>query len=281
MSYRTILVHLNDERRLPALLDIAVPIALANKARLIGLAVLPPIIVVPDTDGMPGTVIEEHRVAYAAQIGRMHVAFDEAVGRSGVESAWEAHDGQVVNPFGNVAMIVVDRSRAADLVIAGQTNPEWALSGMLDVGEQVVTESGRPVLLVPRAGARIASAKRILVAWNGSRESTRAVFDALPLLVAAEQVMVAWLDPQPDDINKTTCTDICAALARHGVKCELLKTERSTTGVGSTLLTLARQRSADLLVMGCYGHSRLREIIFGGATRYVLDHMTVPVLMSH
>ena len=279
MSYRTILVHLTDERRLPAMLEAAIPIALCDKARLIGLAVLPPIIIVPDMEGVAGTAIEEHRVAYRAQMNRIRDAFVAATKARGVDAAWEELDGQEVNPFGTVATVVVDRARAADLILAGQANPSWAMSGMLDVGEQLVTESGRPILLVPKTGALSGSTKRVLVAWNGSRESARAVFDAIPLLAAAEQVLVTRLDT--DGKAEQPGADICAAIARHGVKCEALQPQRLVTGVGSALLSIAKEQSADLLVMGCYGHSRLREFILGGATRYVLDHMTLPVLMSH
>ena len=283
MSYRTILVHLNDERRLPGMLDSAISIAIANKAHLIGLAVLPPIIIVPDMDGISGAVIEQHRVAYSAQMKRMQEVFNAVCAKQGVSASWVALDCEAANPFGSVATVVVDQARHVDLVITGQTDQEWALTGQLDVGEEVVTEAGRPVLLVPKTAPIASKAKRILVGWNGSRESARAVFDAIPLLAAADDVIVVWLEPQTESgrLEEFAGTDICAALARHDVKCRVLHHIRLDRGVGPTLLSLSQEHGADMLVMGCYGHSRLREFILGGATRYVLDHMTVPVLMSH
>ena len=295
MSYKTILVHLNDERRLPSLLAAAVQIAQASSAHLIGLAVLPPIIIVPGTDAGPGVVIDEHRITYQAQINRMRVAFDALQGEPGFTTEWRELDGQDVNPFGDVAMVVLGSARAADLVITGQANPEWALSGYLDVAEQLILESGRPVLLMPKAGPARSSladcsgasanaiGKRILLAWNGRREAVRAVFDALPLLKAADVVKVGCVDPQAEGTGAgmPPSAQICNALARHGVKCEAMQPIHAKRGVGSALLATADSERADMLVMGCYGRSRLREFIMGGASQHVLGHMNIPVLMSH
>ena len=125
--------------------------------------------------------------------------------------------------------------------------------------------------------------KKVLVAWNARREAARAVFDALPLLQQAQEVKVIWVNPQDEGgvASDVPAGDICAALARHGVKCEATEVARPQTNVGRTLLMRAAEYGSDLLVMGCYGHSRLREFVLGGASRHVLDHMTIPVLMSH
>ena len=109
------------------------------------------------------------------------------------------------------------------------------------------------------------------------------MFDALPLLQQADEVKVVWVNPQDEGAASADVPagDICAALARHGVKCEATEVARPQAGVGRTLLMRAAEHGSDLLVMGCYGHSRLREFVLGGASRHVLDHMTIPVLMSH
>jgi nucleotide-binding universal stress UspA family protein len=123
----------------------------------------------------------------------------------------------------------------------------------------------------------------VLVAWNARREAARAVFDALPLLQRAKEVKVVWVNPQSEGelARDVPAADICTALARHGVKCEATQAVQPHSNVGRTLLMQAKDYGADLLVMGCYGHSRLREFVLGGASEYVLRHMTVPVLMSH
>ena len=109
------------------------------------------------------------------------------------------------------------------------------------------------------------------------------MFDALPLLKKASEVIVVWINPQEDGeaAGDLPGVDICTALARHGVQCEATQNIRPSANVGATLLSTVKNNAADMLVMGCYGHSRLREFVFGGATRHVLESMTVPVLMAH
>ena len=160
-----------------------------------------------------------------------------------------------------------------------QTDDNWAASEWLDGADRVAVESGRPTLIISNAAARNRIGSRVLVAWHGKPEAARAVFDALPILKQAAATKVVWIDQETDEPERGQ--DICEALVRHGVKCG--KTERVTSqvGVGPTLMAQAEEFDADLLVMGCYGHSRLREFVFGGATRYALDKMGIPVLMSH
>lgn len=154
---------------------------------------------------------------------------------------------------------------------------------MLDVPERIIIESGRPVLMIPNAGRYPKIGERINVAWNSRREASRAVFDALPLLTAAQRVRIVWVNPQGEKeiAGDLPGAEIAATLARHGVKCEVAPTTSSDIGVGDVILSGLSDDSADLLVMGAWGHSRMRELVFGGATRHILEHMTVPVLMSH
>jgi len=140
---------------------------------------------------------------------------------------------------------------------------------------------GRPVLIVPRYGTFETVGERVLVAWNGSREATRAVHDALPLLKLASSVTVLSIDPEHDTGDRIPGADIALHLARHGVAAEGMSTVGLDISVGDLLLSRAADLGADLIVMGAYGHSRVRELVLGGATRHILQHMTVPVLMSH
>jgi nucleotide-binding universal stress UspA family protein len=283
MAYKTILVHMSAEHRARGLAATAAALAKAQGAHLIGLAVLPPVIVVPGVDSMPGDVVEEHRTAYQGEIERMKEIFTQVTAPAGITAEWQALDGQEENPFGDVASILVNRARAADLAIAAQSNPDWSLSPYLDVAEPLILETGRPVLLLPKSTTTALSVRRALVAWNGGREATRAVFDALPLLQAAEQVTIAWVDPEASGAAAPGVAgeDIAAVLGRHGVKCNAQPITSGPAGAGATLLNTAERAGCDLLVMGCYGHSRLREFIFGGVTRHVMEHMKIPVLMSH
>ena len=143
--------------------------------------------------------------------------------------------------------------------------------------------SGRPVLAVPYAGDFPVVGERVLVAWNASREAARAVNDALPLLAQAKMVTVLAVNPRFGirGHGDVPAADIALHLARHGVKAEAAHTASGDIADSQALLSYAADISADLIVAGAYGHSRAREVIFGGMTRTLLREMTVPVLFSH
>jgi nucleotide-binding universal stress UspA family protein len=280
MAYRTLLLHCNDPRRIDGLLAVGVDLAEKFQAHLTGLSVVPPLAVVSTAipDGMP-VIVDEHCKLYREQNPTMRSAFTSAVRGRAFVSQWRDEEAGAAG----VAERVLQHARVADLVIAAQTDPQWAGSGWLDIADRLVIESGRPVLIVANRGAHAPVGDKVLVAWNARREAARAVFDALPLLQRAREVKVVWVNPQSAEerAEDIPAADICAALARHGVKCEATEQAAPRAGVGETLLCRSRDMHADLLVMGCYGHTRLREFIFGGASRYVLAHMALPVLMAH
>ena len=208
----------------------------------------------------------------------MRQQFEEATAAKSFRAEWRDADAGSFPVVG----LVLDHARVSDLVVASQTDHEWPASGWLDVADLVAVGSGRPVLVIPNASRLTHIGSRVLVAWNGRREAARAVFDALPILKHAEAIKVVWIDPQSDgEPERTLGQDICEALLRHGVRCDKTKRVTPQDGVGPTLMAQAQTFGADLLVMGCYGHSRVREFVFGGATRYFLKNMSVPVLMSH
>lgn len=280
MSYRTILMHCNDPRRIEALLAPTVSLAEKFQAHLIGLSVVPPVAVISAgaPDGPP-IVLDEHCRLYREENPAMKSAFETATRGRAFVSEWRDDEA---NAYG-VADRVLQYTRAADLVVAAQTDPQWAGTDSLDVADRLAIESGRPVLILPNVGAYEGVGEKVLVAWNARREAARAVFDALPILQRAKEVKVVWVNPQSehDLARDIPAADICTALARHGVKCQATEQLQPRAGVGETLLACAKDMSADLLVMGCYGHTRLREFVLGGASRYVLAHMSLPVLMSH
>jgi nucleotide-binding universal stress UspA family protein len=171
-------------------------------------------------------------------------------------------------------------ARRFDLSIVAQAQPDQAaLDGL--IVEAALFDSGRPMLVVPyiqRNGLRL---DRVLLCWDGSRSAARAAADALPFLRRAKVVEVVTVASEPAKSAEMPGADIAQHLARHGVTVELKRIVTAETDVASTILSHAADSSADFLVMGGYGHSRLREFILGGATREILASMTVPVLMSH
>jgi nucleotide-binding universal stress UspA family protein len=144
-----------------------------------------------------------------------------------------------------------------------------------------VPATGRPILILPYAGNITTSGKRILVAWNASREAARAISDALPLLKLAEKVNLIRIHPKHGEHPAVPADQLTRYLARQAVKVEVMTEHVADIDVGNELLSRAADLGSDLIVMGGYGHSRLREWVMGGATRTILESMTVPVLMSH
>lgn len=279
MSYKTILVQLNDAERASRLLAPAVELAVRFDAHLVALHVSPGLLYVPPLPSAGGIVgmIKEHdrRV-----VDRIRQTFEDLT--RGQPLAAEL---RLLNPRGreDLTALVMQHMRTVDLVVASQVDGSLDTTTVLDFPERLAMESGRPVLMIPLAGAVPRIGTRALVAWNGSKEAARAVFDARPLLQSAEAVTVLGIAqvrargealPLPD-------TAIAATLARHGCKVAVRTVSAADASVGEEILAQVAADEADLLVMGAYGHTRLRELVFGGATRHVTRHLTVPTLLAH
>jgi nucleotide-binding universal stress UspA family protein len=153
----------------------------------------------------------------------------------------------------------------------------------LDVVENVVLSVGRPVLILPRQGDKPLNLSEVVCGYNGSREATRAVYDALPVLQRAENVQLVWVDPylDPERAGVIPGADMAECLDRHGVRITAEAMPTNGINPAEALLTRARDLGAGMLVMGAYGHSRLREFVLGGATKEALTHLSVPLLLSH
>lgn len=278
MTYKTILVHINDQRRVGGLVDVAARVASLSGAHLIGLYVVPPVPTFGATT-MGAGIIKSGLATFREEAHRVQLAFEEACRNRPFVSEW-----RLVEPHHkDVADILLDHGHSADLIVASQRDRSWEFSSLLDAPERLAIESGRPLLVVPHAGRFPTVGSRVTIAWNGRREVARATFDALPLLKAAKSVRIVWVNPQKDEAahGELPTSEIAVALSRHGVKCEAASSFASDIQVGDVLLSGLTDDGSDLLVMGAYGHSRLREMVFGGATRHILEHMTVPVLMAH
>jgi nucleotide-binding universal stress UspA family protein len=177
-----------------------------------------------------------------------------------------------------VADAIVARGRYADLTVLGQPE-ETDVAAEYDVPADVAMSLGRPILMVPYAGSFSDAGKRVLVAWNGTRESARALSDALPFLADASEITILAVNPRAQ--TEAMEADLEAWLAAHGLAGKTRAAHTNEIGVADVLLSAAADASADLLVMGAYGRSRLRELILGGVTHDIFRRMTIPVLMSH
>lgn len=177
---------------------------------------------------------------------------------------------------------VIERGRYADLLILGQRDPADPPEACLPAGfvASVLVDSGRPALVVPYVGAPEPIGKVALVAWKNTRESARALSATLPFLSRCELVHVVIYD-EGNGGGPDAASDVKRYLSLHGIGIRLHRREVAPGDIGDALLSLVADISADMLVMGCYGHSRAREWVLGGASRVILESMTVPVLMAH
>jgi nucleotide-binding universal stress UspA family protein len=304
MALRDLLVVLDRTPDSTHRLELAASTAARFDAHLIGLFAVPkpsrPSFGTPLLDQAFLEATTRLETAMAAE----RQAFDAVVRRVGVRSEWRwaAED----DPTHAVAL----HARYVDLSIVGQVQPNPPLHAPLQPRpEDIVFESGRPVLMVPDAGRFHQIGSRILVAWDGGRAAVRAVNDALPLLQTAEAVTILVVAPaerlkareaeavaaaadiqvvasaerlETADHGEEPGADIALHLARHGIKVqvdrEIMLPDPDVAGL---LLSRAAELASDLIVMGCYGHSRMREFVLGGVTRSMLRQMMVPLLLSH
>jgi nucleotide-binding universal stress UspA family protein len=269
------MVHAAEDSRCADRIELACDLALIDQATVTGLFVKPfPIIIPAMPPGGAVTVVEDLREVFEDAARRAREVFEKIADAKGVPAVWREDQGET-------GECLAFQSRYADLAVIGQWSPDDPSDpGTIDLGAAVALESGRPVLIVPYAGPLTSAWKRIMVAWDSSRAATRAVHDAMDFLLAADRVDIVCIDPE-DSADRDPGADIAAHLAHHGVKAEAHRMASGGLNTADTLVSATTDLGADLLVMGAYGHARFRELIFGGVTRKVLEHMPIPVLMSH
>jgi len=278
MGYKTILVHCDADPKVAHRLALAVGLAKRHDAHLIGVYVQEPFGASAMFDGnmAMSSLVTAFEETASTDLAAAKAAFAKAAKGSGLATEWRSEEGYID------ARLAV-HARYADLVVLGQANPEEPSAAPLDLPETVTLSTGRPVLVVPHIGAPAEPAKTVMLCWNASRESARAASDALPVLRAAADVVVLCVDPRPSarGHGAEPGADAAAWLSRHGVRVTVQRDVAVDTNVGNVILSRAADLDADLIVMGLYGHSRLRETVLGGASRTLLASMTVPLLVAH
>ena len=276
-AFKSILLHMDSSPRCETRLQIAGQLARALDADLTALYAVTPQGRPYPSESALGTEAAAARISQseAGRLARTKALFDTAIGTGSQRVKWAEATDLPVRDFTRHAYY-------ADLLVLGQRDPNDASQADVphDFIESVVIESGKPALVVPHIGVPGSLGQVALVAWKETRESARAVAAALPLLQRAERVEVAtWGDPS--STRPSGPTDVETFLRRHGVRANVSHQGKESPELGEYMLSLVDDVSADLLVMGCYGHSRARELILGGATRTILNSLTVPVLMAH
>ncbi|VTU22119.1 universal stress protein [Variovorax sp. PBL-E5] len=275
-SIKSILVHLDGTARAQGRMRLARQLADIHQASLTALFAVAPryLPLLPLAGGVPS-------VPMPAEINPDHraraVASFEIENKAGASAShWLELSGEpVVETF-------TRRALCSDLLVLGQRDPADAdgfdVPG--DLAEAVIVDSGRPAIIIPFAGQALAAPQTVLVAWKATRESARALTAALPFLRQARQVHLVCADGSGDE-TQAVPVQVSEWLRLHGISHPHEHRQIRDRHAGDDLLSLAAEIGADLIVMGCYGHSRMRELVLGGATLTVLDSMTVPVLMAH
>jgi nucleotide-binding universal stress UspA family protein len=273
---KDIVVNLGLGTRDPAG-DYAISVAEAFGAHVLGIAVsYEPVIPGTVMGGIPPEIIEGQRSESNKKASTAVSRFEQGLKRTGVSGETRTISASISGAADQIGRI----GRRYDLVIVGQPERQKSLPDEV-VDEGVLFESGRPVVFVPFIQKGGLTLDRIMVCWDGSRAAARAVADALPFLKKAKQVEVVIIADKAGKNDEIPGADLGQHLARHGLKVDVKRITSPEIDVPSTILSYAADSSADMIVMGGYGHSRLREFILGGATRGLLEAMTVPVLMSH
>jgi len=273
-----IVVFIDGHAKAAGILEFAGVLAEEHGARLISVFMQPEPPITPAQTFARGkgmlSLIEEHRAQLEGIEADYRAQFDDTVRRHGIrpESEWRSL------PY--LSSEVGVHAYYADLVVIARPEPAGQTAGPPGLAESLVLSSGRPIILFPPSGT-VSRVRRILVGWNATRESIRAVADALPLLAKAEAVEVLVADPERQSGHgQEPGADIARHLARHGAQVGVRRLSSGEKDVGRLLLSQADAFGADLLVMGAYGHSQLSEWVFGGVTRTVLYEAGLPVLMS-
>jgi len=255
----------------------AVAVAAAFNAHVAAIAFAhDPIVPATLMGGVPADFIESQRAEAEAAASAAIARFEEAARRAGVSAESRmlaASIAEASDQFGRIA-------RRFDLAVVGQAEPEKVCPEEL-LAESALFEGGRPVLLVPYIQEAEFKLGKVLVCWDGSRAAARATGDALPFLARAEDIEVLIVVGERGKTDEIPGADVGQHLARHGLKVDVKRIVATESNVANTILSYVADSGADLIVMGGYGHSRLREFILGGVTRGILEAMTVPTLMSH
>jgi nucleotide-binding universal stress UspA family protein len=279
MAFKNLLVHVDDSKACAARVRAAIDLAIAHDAHLTGVYIV--------TDPSPANFVQSQLPPGTLDMLRQQsqeraeavlARLTEAAKRNQI--SFESRTDRVL--YTAIAEALATHARYADVVILGQADPEDTVLPRY-LPEEVTLASGRPTLVIPYIGPQATLGQRVTVAWDASREAARAVNDALPILTRAQAVNVVAVNPRekPFGHGEQPGADIAVHLARHGIKVEVQRIESRDVDVANIILSHIADQSSDLLVMGAYGHSRLRELVLGGVTRTILHDMTVPVFMAH
>jgi nucleotide-binding universal stress UspA family protein len=274
---KDIIVNLRVARNGSTVGNYAVSVAAALQAHLTGVAfIYDPVVPISGTGYIPADVIESQRADNETAAEAAIKDFTAATDRAGISAEPQMLTASLTGAGDQFARM----ARHFDLAIVGQAQPEMSTMEQI-IGETTLFESGRPIIMVPYIQKAPFKSGNVMICWDGSRTAARAVADAIPILGESSRIEIVSVTSERGKEDEIEGVDIGQHLARHGLKVDVHRISRGNIDVADALLSHAADSAADLLVMGGYGHSRLREFVLGGVTRSIFQSMTLPVLLSH
>lgn len=278
MGYKDILVYADSTEHATIRLDTAARLALSHGGHLTALHVDPAPYMQVDlmSTGAAAQIRQWQKTVQKEKAEKVRKIVDDIGARHGIEIEWRQQEGAIND-------VLVSQAAYADLVVVSQAGNPLNLEQPVDPSPgKLAISSGRPVLVVPNRTGEFQVGNNILIAWKPCAEAARAVHDALPLLRQARSVSIVEANPALDaGHDRLVGAEIAAHLARHGVNVTVASVNERHSSDGATILARAAEIEADLIVMGGYGHSRLREVVLGGVTNHILNHHHIPVFMAH
>ena len=273
MPFKTILAIVQGNEDAERVSDCAGALAARFEAHLIGLHAEALPIPYTSTIGFPDAeFIQASTEVNQERARKLEALFTQRTADAGVSAEWRSLESF----SGDSAHSGIASARSCDLVIAAQAGPDGASPDV----DALLYDAGRPVLVTPHDAPCLTSFRRVIVAWNGSRESARAAFDALPFILEAESTEILLIDPPETPDAAEAGADIAAALARHGAQVTVHTEASGGLATDDVIRNRVAATGADLLVLGAYSHSWFRELLFGGVTRTVLQSMPVTAFLS-
>jgi nucleotide-binding universal stress UspA family protein len=274
---KDIIVNLSVTKNDSTVGNYAVSVAAALQAHLTGIAfIYDPIVPISGTGYIPADVIESQRADNETAAEAAIKDFTAATDRAGISAEPQMLSASLTGAGDQFARM----ARRFDLAIVGQAQPEMSTMEQI-IGETTLFESGRPMIMVPYIQKAPFKTDNVIICWDGSRTAARAVADAIPILGKSSRIEIVSVTNERGKEDEIEGADIGQHLARHGLKVDVHRISKGNIDVADALLSHAADSAADLMVMGGYGHSRLREFVLGGVTRSIFQSMTLPVLLSH
>ena len=274
---KDIIVNLSVTKEGSVVGKYAVSAAAALEAHLTGIAfIYDPVVPISGAGYIPAEVIETQRDDNESAAEAAIKIFSTATDQAGISAEPLITSASLAGAGDKFARM----ARRFDLAIVGQAEPEISSMEQI-VAETTLFESGRPMMMVPYIQKAPFKTENVMICWDGSRTAARAVADAIPIIRNSGRVEIVMVTNERGKQDELDGADIGQHLARHGLKVDVHRISGASIDVGDALLSHAADSGADFMVMGGYGHSRLREFVLGGVTRSIFESMTVPVLISH